>query len=293
MNRHSIPVRRRLLVSALLLSAAPMLVPAGLNAAPVVPEFSPANFTPGAAIDNPYFPLVPGTIFRESAQVTDPDTGLSRFEEDVNTVSFSTVTIGGVPARAVHAQVFFDGVLGEDTQDYYAQDKSGNVWYLGEDTAEFTRDAQGNIIDTDTTGTWRAGRHGDLPGFIMPANPTIGFSYVQEHAPADNAEDQAQIASLTETASVPFGDFTNVLKTIETSPLEPDVVEAKFYARGVGEILIWENIDDAGQPLNRIPLVSVSVTSIPLPPGAWAGGATIALIGAAGCACRMRRLTRA
>src|SRR2546430_15972557 len=86
---------------------------------PVQPTFSPGDFTPGAPIDNPYFPLVPGTVFRESAQVTDPDTGQSRFEQDVNTVTFSTKQIGGVTARVVNAQVFFDGVLGENTSDYY------------------------------------------------------------------------------------------------------------------------------------------------------------------------------
>src|SRR5206468_8603921 len=132
---------------------------------------------------------------------------------------------------------------------------------------------------TDTSGSWRTGVHGDLPGFIMPANPTVGFSYFQENAPADDAIDQAQIVSLNETVSVPFGNFTNVLKTLETSPLEPDVLEAKFYAKGVGEILIWENIDASGQPLNRIPLISVtSGNAIPLPHAAWAGLATMGLL---------------
>jgi len=218
-------------------------------------------------------------VFRESAQVTDPDTGASRFEEDVNTVTFSTKSLAGVQARVVRAQVFFDGVLGEDTFDYYAQDKSGNVWYLGEDTKEFTRDANGNVIETDTTGTWHAGQHGALPGFIMPANPTVGFFYVQEEAPADEAVDRAKIVSLNESVTVPFGTFINVLKTEETSPLEPDVIENKFYALGVGEILIWENLDSAGVPLNRIPLQSVTTTAIPLPPAVWTGLATLLLFG--------------
>src|SRR5437773_4723325 len=245
------------------------------HAGPVQPTFSPSDFTPGAPIDNPYFPLVPGTVFRESAQVTDPDTGQSRFEQDVNTVTFSTKQIGGVTARVVNAQVFFDGVLGENTSDYYAQDKTGNVWYLGEDTAAFTRDSTGMIIETDTSGSWRAGVHGDAPGFIMQANPQVGFSYFQENAPNDGAIDQAENVSITETVSVPFGNFTNVLKTLETSPLEPGVKENKFYAKGVGEILVWENLDASGQPLNRIPLQSVSTAAIPLPPATWAALVTL------------------
>jgi hypothetical protein len=243
---------------------------------PVQPTFSASDFVPGAPINNPFFPLMPGTVFRESAQVTDPDTGESRMELDENTVTFQTKPIGGVTARVVRAKVFFDGLLGEDTFDYYAQDKTGNVWYLGEDTTEFQRNDQGNVTGTDTSGSWRTGGHGDWPGFNMPANLTVGFSYFQENAPADEAIDQAQIVSLNETVSVPFGNFTNVLKTLETSSLEPDVLEAKFYARGVGEILVWENIDQSGQPLNRIPLVSVSTSSIPLPPAAWAALLTIA-----------------
>src|SRR5262245_63777 len=82
---------------------------------PVIPDFAASNFVPRAPINNPYFPLVPGTVFRESAQVTDPDSGANRFEEDVNTVTFSTKAIAGVQARVVRAQVFFNGVLGEDT----------------------------------------------------------------------------------------------------------------------------------------------------------------------------------
>src|SRR5439155_5807888 len=119
-------------------------------------------------------------------------------EVDEDFVSFQTKQIAGVTVRVVRSRVFSDGVLAEDTNDYYAQDKSGNVWYMGEDTKAFERDDQGNIISTDTTGTWRAGVHGDLPGFIMPANPTVGFAYFQESAPNDQALDQAQVVSNNE-----------------------------------------------------------------------------------------------
>ena len=240
--------------------------------APVVPDFSPDDFTPGAAIDNPYHPLVPGTERRYEADVTDPDNGEVTREVNRVTVTGQTRQIAGVTARVVRDRAFEDGELAEDTFDYFAQDRQGNVWYLGEDTTSFERDDEGNVIGTSTRGSWHAGVNGARPGFIMPAaaNRTVGFSYFQEFAQQDEALDQAEIVALDETVTVPAGTFTSVLKTRETSEVEPGVVENKFYAPGVGEILVWEDLDEAGVPLNRIPLVSVTTASaIPLPPAAW------------------------
>jgi len=223
----------------------------------VQPSFDPANFTPGAPIDNKFFPIIPGTTFRAEGDVTDPEDNSSGHEVDIDFVTSMTRNIGGVQARIVHSTVSLDGEQIEDTNDYYAQDKSGNVWYMGEDTKAFERDDEGNIVSTDTSGSWRTGVHGALPGFIMPANPTVGFQYIQEHAPQDGAEDQAEVVSLNESVTVPLGSFTNVLKTEETTPLEPGDVENKFYAAGVGPILVWENVEN-GVPLNRIATVSIT-----------------------------------
>jgi hypothetical protein len=261
---------------------------AAASAAPVLPEFSVSNFTPAAPIDNPYNPLVPGTTYRETATVTDPDTGETGFQVDENLVTFNLKTIAGVPARVVRARSFLDGQLIEDTDDYFAQDKSGNVWYMGEDTKAFEYDDEGNLVATDTSGSWHAGVHGASPGFIMPANPTVGMSYFQEFAPQDQAQDQARILSLTETVTVPVGTFSNVIKTEETSPLEPDTVENKFYARGVGEIQVFEDIQDNGQPLNTFTLQSVThATAIPLPPALLPG--LFGLAGAFALVARKRR----
>src|SRR3954454_2065868 len=161
----------------------PRVAPAG----PVLPAFSPSNFTPGAPINNTYFPLVPGTTYRSAAHTSDPDTGESGFEVDEDFVTSQTRSIAGVPARVVHSRVFLDKVLIEDTQDYYAQDKSGNVWYLGESTRAFEYDDNGKVISTDTSGSWLTGVHGAKPGYIMPANPKVGFNYYQEFSPADEA----------------------------------------------------------------------------------------------------------
>ena len=172
--------RSRISVAALgaFAIAAPMMntpAPAG----PVLPEFDPGNFVAGAPIDNPYHPLVPGTVRRYEADVTDPDTGEKTHEVNTVTVTSSTRVLAGVTARIVRDRAFEDGVLAEDTNDYFAQDKQGNVWYLGEDTRAFERDDNGNVVSTSTKGSWRAGVKGASPGFVMPANRTVGFNYYQ------------------------------------------------------------------------------------------------------------------
>jgi hypothetical protein len=235
-----------------------------------LPDFDPANFVAGAPIDNPFYPLVPGTVRTYEADVKEaPD---SETTHAINKVAVTSQTrnIGGVTARVVRDRTVSDGLLTEDTIDYFAQDKQGNVWYLGEDSKAFEYDDNGNLTDTSTEGSWRTGVHGAKPGFIMPANPSVGFSYRQEFAEQDGALDQAKILSLSESATVPAGHFTDLIKTEETSDAEPGVVENKFYARGFGEVLTFEDLNAAGEPLNVIPLVSVTTASaVPLPPAAW------------------------
>src|SRR2546423_6063964 len=250
------------------------LVATRVFAGPVQPVFKASNFAPNAPINHPFFPLAPGTVFTYEGQAPNPDTGVFGLERETDTVTNTTKQVGGVAARVVSVRTFFEGSLIEDTKDYYAQDKSGNVWYLGEDTKSFQRDASGHIINTDTSGTWHTGVHGAQPGFIMPANPqVVGFSYFQENAPADDAIDQAETAALNASITVPAGHFNHVLKTLETSPLEPGVKEDKFYASGVGTISIWEDLMPNGQPTDRIELISVThgPAAIPLPPAAWTG----------------------
>src|SRR5581483_3092086 len=224
-------------------------------------------FSPGAAINNPYFPLPPGTTYRETATVTDPDTGQKGFQVDENFVTRTLKNIAGVQARVVHARSWLDNQLIEDTQDYFAQDKKGNVWYLGEDTKAFEYDDAGHLISTDTSGSFHAGVRGAKPGYIMPANPTVGFSYYQEFAQQDQALDQAKVLSLKKSIKVPVGMFRNVLETEETSAVEPGVVENKFYAKGFGEIKVFEDIQANGKPLNTFVLQTVTTSqAVPLPP---------------------------
>jgi hypothetical protein len=177
-------------------------------------------------IDNPYWPMAPGSrwVYRE----TDEEGTELRVEV---TVTDRTKTILGIAATVVHDVVTEDGELKEDTYDWYAQDDDGNVWYLGEDTKEYEN---GKVVSTE--GSWQAGVDGAQAGVIMPADPEVGMTYRQEHL-AGAAEDRGEILSLGESVTVPFGTFDDVLKTKDTTPLEPSVLEHKFYARGIGPVL--------------------------------------------------------
>lgn len=190
---------------------------------PYAPVIDPANFV--EAVDNPYFPLVPGTtmIYEE-----ETENGLERTEVSV---LHETRNVLGIPATAVRDTVWIDGELVEDTFDWFAQDRDGNVWYMGEETCEFEN---GEVVST--AGAWEAGVDGAQPGIIMLAEPQIGVVYRQEYYPGE-AEDMAEVVSLSEAADVAYGTFDNVLMTRDWNPLEPGSDEHKYYAPGVGLVL--------------------------------------------------------
>jgi hypothetical protein len=198
----------------------PSALPQGAEAV----ELDPADFT--SEIDNPWLPLRVGArwVYRE----TDAEGAEQRVEV---TVLDETRDVMGVEARVVHDVVTEDGELVEDTYDWYAQDADGNVWYLGEETKEFE-----NGKASSTAGSWEAGVDGAQPGVVMPAEPGVGMTYRQEYYEGE-AEDAAEVLSLDEQVEVPFGAFDGVLMTKDYTPLEPDILEHKFYARGVGVVL--------------------------------------------------------
>jgi hypothetical protein len=179
-------------------------------------------------IDNRYWPMVPEArwVYRE----TDEEGEALKV---IVTVTTETKTIAnGVTARVVRDTVTRDGELVEDTFDWYAQDDEGNVWYLGEDTAEFEN---GEI--TTREGSWEAGVDGALPGIIMPADPEPGLMYRQEYYEGE-AEDNGEVLSTEEMADVPYGHFDNMLLTKDTITIEPNVLEYKLYGEGVGPVLV-------------------------------------------------------
>jgi hypothetical protein len=182
-------------------------------------ELDPAEFT--TDIDNPYWPMRPGSrwVYREGPQRVEV------------TVTPRTRRIAGIEARVVHDVVSENGELVEDTYDWYAQDSDGNIWYLGEDTKEYEN---GEVASTE--GSWEAGVDGAQAGILLPAEPKVGMKYRQEYYEG-KAEDAGEVLALDARVRVPFGAFEDVLQTKDTTPLEPDLVEHKFYAKGVGPVL--------------------------------------------------------
>jgi hypothetical protein len=200
-------------------TAAPTSEPAAAN------TVDPANFVSG--VNHPYFPVKPGTTYIYEGKT-------EKGNEHVEVVlKPETKVIMGVSCVAVEDTVKVDGELEEATTDWYAQDRQGNVWYFGEDTKEYQN---GKVASTK--GAWEAGVNGAKPGYIMKAKPVLGDIYRQEYYKGE-AEDMAAVFSLSGSASVPTGSYQNVLVTTEWSALsDPLVFERKYYAKGVGLVLV-------------------------------------------------------
>jgi hypothetical protein len=187
------------------------------------PLINPADFVP--RIDNPFFPLTPGTTFIYEGRTADG------VEHNEVVVSRKTKEILGVTCIEIRDTVAVNGEVVEDTLDWFAQDKWGNVWYFGENSKELEG---GEIVSLE--GSWEAGVDGAKPGIIMEARPRVGDLYRQEFFLGE-AEDVAEVVSLKESVTVPWGSFPRCLATKDFSALEPEVFEHKFYAKGVGFVL--------------------------------------------------------
>jgi hypothetical protein len=197
------------------------------------PVIDPANFS--NPITNDYFPLQPGyaSVF---------EGGDERVEVKVTA---ETKVIMGITTHVITDQVFVDGELAEDTVDWYASDNFGNVWYFGEETAEYEN---GEI--TSTEGSWEAGVDGALPGIIMLADPQVGDTYRQEFYEGQ-AEDVARVYALDQSITVPKDRYTLVLVTEDWSLLEPNVHERKWYSPGVG-VVFEETIQGGSGSLSLV-----------------------------------------
>src|SRR4051794_1090469 len=201
------------------------------SAAPGLPSGSepvhldPASFT--TDVTNRYWPLPPGA--RWVYESTDADGTAQHVEVTVLDETYEVAA--GIEARVVHDVVMQDGALLEDTRDYYAQDADGNVWYAGEQTTEYPPGEP-----QSTEGSWEAGVDGARAGIAVPAAPHPGQSYSQEYLKGE-AEDRAVVLSTDEKVQTPTGTYTGALLTRETTPLEPEVAELKFYVPEVGQVL--------------------------------------------------------
>jgi hypothetical protein len=198
----------------------------------------PADFVTG--IDNPWLPFTPGSNWVYES------VGGDEIERIDVVVLQETREVMGVTATVVRDTVTVDGELVEDTYDWYAQDTEGNVWYMGEETAEYEN---GEVIST--AGAWEAGVDGALPGIVMLADPAVGDAYRQEFYPGE-AEDMAEVVRVGVAEELADEAFEDLVVIEEWTPLEPDVIEEKSYSAGVGVVL--EEVIEGGS--GRIELVS-------------------------------------
>jgi hypothetical protein len=202
-----------------------------------LPDITPADFS--MPMDNTYLPMAIGDTYVYEAE-----------EEDGVIINHITATSNTVVVMGITCTVVYDvewiiiedlGITNilEETDDWYAWDNDGNVWYFGEDTTEYLYDDDWNLIGTSAEGSWEAGVDGALPGILMLAGPRQGLSYQQEFY-EDEAEDMAKVLRLDAIVSVEYGEFENCLKTKEWTPLERGAIENKYYAPGLGLVFIEE-----------------------------------------------------
>ncbi len=209
------------------------VAPSGSGVPPgggVPASIDPSTFVAG--VDNPWFPLKPGTKLTYTGG-KDGEKAV-----DVVEVSGETKVVAGVTCVVVRDRLSLAGTLEERTEDWFAQDRDGNVWYFGEATAEL--DEAGNVVSTE--GSWTAGIDGAAPGIVMPASPQVGQSFQQEFYPG-HAEDRFVVLLTAASVKVPAGTYRGALLTAEWTPLEPRVLGEKFYARGIGLV---KELDVAG-----------------------------------------------
>lgn len=193
------------------------------------PNIDPADFV--ESIDNPYLPYRPGSRWVYEG---GSDGELERIEVEVLDERREVM---GISAVVVRDTVYVDGEIAEDTYDWFAQDADGNVWYLGEDTHEY---ADGEPVNA--AGAWEAGVDGAQPGIVMPAEPNVGDAFRQEYY-AGEAEDMGEILEVGVSRSIGLGDYDDVVVMEHWTPLEPDTIEEKWYAAGVG--VIYETDGDS------------------------------------------------
>jgi len=188
------------------------------------PQINPADFISG--VNNKYFSLIPGRTLIYEAKTGE---GTERIE--VTTLN-ETRTVMGVECMIVWDRVFLNDELMEDTLDWFAQDKEGNVWYFGEDSKEIK---DGQVISR--AGSWESGIDEAKPGIIMSANPEIGVQYRQEYYKGQ-AEDMGEVIAIDEKVEVPYGSFEHCLKTRDWTPLEKNTDEYKYYSSEIGAVVL-------------------------------------------------------
>ncbi|WEX88283.1 hypothetical protein PZN02_000754 [Sinorhizobium garamanticum] len=228
----------------------------------ILPDFGAATFVPGAPIDNPYLPLIPGHVLSYKGDEIDPDTGEVTTERNDLFTTSATFEVRGVSTSVIRDTVYEDDVILEDTFDWYAQDTEGNVWYFGEIVVNYEYDDDGNFIGVNHEGQWSADDPGNQPGWAMKATPEFGTAYYLEFAPGI-AEDESILAETGLSVKTPFGQFDDVIKIIDSSALSTGA-EFKYYAPGVGLITETALAPD-GTTTSTVDLYRQGVVGVPDP----------------------------
>ena len=227
------------------------IVGSDVRAAEFAPVFDAHNFAANTKVDNKYFTLTPGTKFIYT-KVTKK--GCERIEVEVKD---RPRKVHGVLTTVVRDRVWLNDVCGgperdvlvEDTRDWYAQDRDGNVWYFGEDVDNYVG---GVLVNHD--GSWETGIDGAEPGIVMMADPKPGDFYRQEKA-VGVAEDMADVIALGVIVTVPYGTFHDCLQTRDWSMIDKKANEYKYYCTEVGQLVLEEHVQG---PTERSELIAIS-----------------------------------
>lgn len=197
-----------------------------------IKDFDPNNFSDPTTVDNPYFPLRPGTRWVWEGEAFEEGEKIERRVEI--TVTDMVKELNGVPAVVIIDKDFNNDELIEWETAFFSQDDDGTVWLHGYYSEEWE---EGKVVDAPV---WLAGVDGARSGIFMQRDPRVGSPpYEQGVPPADyEAPDYAQVYKTGERTCVPVGCYQNVLVTREWHPSEPGVYQTKFYARGVGNVRI-------------------------------------------------------
>lgn len=238
MNKHYLKNWTAIALATILLAGGNAMAGGYIDA-----DFGAASFSTPLNINNPYWPLdAVGYTFHYYAEESEDECVINEF----TITAMTYVSAVGVNTRIIHDVEWLDedctgtkDVILEDTNDWYAQDDNGNIWYFGEDTIEYEYDDEGNFIGTTPEGSWEAGVDGAEAGIVMLADPMPGLFYRQEFL-EDEAEDMGKVQRLNAKVSIELGDFDGCLKIKEWTTLEPGSVEHKYYCPGYGLVYIEE-----------------------------------------------------
>lgn len=205
-------------------------------------DFDPADFDAATPVDNPWLPLVPGTEYVYEGQALDDGELIER--RVISTVTDMTKRVAGVQVVVIWERDYTDAELEESELAFFAQDRDGNVWHLGEYPEEYD---DGKLVKSPG---WIAGEHGARAGIQMMAHPRPGTpDYEQGFAPPPiNWDDRGRVFDIGLRTCVPVGCYEDVLVIEEFEPAKPGAFQLKYFAPSVGNVRVgWRGKNEDEQ----------------------------------------------